>query len=128
LIYAGAQKNLGPSGVTVVVLREDWLEQANAKVPTMLKYATHVKNDSLYNTPPSFGIYVLDLVLQWIEGLGGMEAVGARNARKAAAIYDTIDGSGGYFKGHAEAGSRSSMNVTFRLPTEALEKQFLAES
>jgi phosphoserine aminotransferase len=128
LLYAGAQKNLGPSGVTVVVLREGWLKEANAKVPTMLKYATHVKNNSLYNTPPAFGIYVLDLVLQWIDGLGGLEGIAARNARKAGTLYATIDGSDGYYKGHAEAESRSSMNVTFRLPSEALEKQFVAES
>ena len=128
LIYAGAQKNLGPSGVTVVVLRESWLETANKGVPTMLRYATHVKNDSLYNTPPSFGVYVLDLVLQWVEEIGGLGAVANRNERKAEMLYNAIDKSGGFYRGHAETGSRSSMNVTFRLATEALEKQFLAEA
>ena len=83
LIYAGAQKNLGPAGVTAVLLRESWLAKANKDVPTMLRYATHVKNNSLYNTPPSFGVYVLDLVLQWIEKAGGLTAMAERNARKA---------------------------------------------
>jgi len=128
LIYAGAQKNLGPSGVTVVVLRESWLERANKGVPTMLRYATHAKNNSLYNTPPSFGVYLMGLVLEWIEGLGGVAGMTERNARKAGAIYQAIDGSGGFYRGHAEAGSRSAMNITFRLPEEAKEKAFLAEA
>ncbi len=128
LIYAGAQKNLGPAGVTVVLLREAWLAQANQQVPTMLRYATHVKNNSLYNTPPTFGTYMLNLVLQWIEQLGGLAALGQRNARKAQILYDAIDQSGGFYRGHAESGSRSQMNVTFRLPSEALEKQFAAEA
>jgi phosphoserine aminotransferase len=128
LIYAGAQKNLGPAGVTAVLLRESWLARANKNVPTMLRYATHVKNNSLYNTPPSFGVYVLNLVLQWIEATGGLTAMAERNARKARLVYDAIDRSGGFYRGHAEPGSRSQMNVTFRLPSEALEKQFVAES
>ena len=101
LIYAGAQKNLGPSGVTVVVLRESWLEKANKGVPTMFRYSTHVKNNSLYNTPPTFGVYVLNLVLQWVEKTGGVAAMGERNARKAATLYNAIDGSGGFYRGHA---------------------------
>ena len=128
LIYAGAQKNLGPAGVTVVLLKEAWLERANKGVPTMLRYATHVKNNSLYNTPPSFGVYVLGLVLQWIEQLGGLEAMAKRNTRKAEIVYDAIDRSGGFYRGHAAKESRSLMNVTFRLPDEALEKQFINES
>jgi phosphoserine aminotransferase len=128
LIYAGAQKNLGPSGVTAVLIRESWLGKANKGVPTMLRYATHVKNNSLYNTPPAFGVYVLNLVLQWIEKAGGLTGMAERNARKAQAIYQAIDGSGGFYRGHAAADSRSRMNVTFRLPGEALEKQFLAEA
>jgi phosphoserine aminotransferase len=128
LIYAGAQKNLGPSGVAVVLLRESWLEKANKNIPTMFRYATHVKNSSLYNTPPSFGVYVLGLVLQWIDDLGGVAALAKRNAEKAKLIYDAIDQSGGFYKGHAAPESRSLMNVTFRLPTEALEKTFLAEA
>jgi phosphoserine aminotransferase len=128
LIYAGAQKNLGPSGVTAVLIRESWLSKANAKVPTMLRYATHVKNSSLYNTPPAFGVYVLNLVLQWIDKGGGLPALAERNARKARLVYDAIDASGGFYRGHAEPASRSLMNVTFRLPSEALEKQFLSEA
>jgi phosphoserine aminotransferase len=128
LIYAGAQKNLGPSGVTAVVLREAWLAKANKNVPTMLRYATHVKNNSLYNTPPSFGVYILNLVLQWIEKSGGLAAMGERNARKAALLYDAIDRSNGFYRGHAEPEARSQMNVTFRLPSEALEKQFVSEA
>ena len=128
LIYAGAQKNLGPSGVTVVLIRESWLEKANKGVPTMLRYATAVKNNSLYNTPPTFGIYVLNLVLQWIDEIGGLSALSERNTAKAKTIYDAIDGSEGFYRGHADPDSRSSMNVTFRLPSEALEKRFVAES
>ncbi len=128
LIYAGAQKNLGPSGVTVVLIRESWMETAARGVPTMFRYATHAKNNSLYNTPPTFAVYVLDLVLQWIDGIGGLAGVSDRNTRKARTLYDAIDGGGGYYKGHAEPASRSNMNVTFRLPSEALEKQFVAEA
>jgi phosphoserine aminotransferase len=128
LIYAGAQKNLGPSGVTAVLLRESWLAEANRGVPTMLRYATHVKSNSLYNTPPTFAVYVLNLVLQWVEQLGGLPAMAERNARKAATVYEAIDRSGGFYRGHALPESRSLMNVTFRLPSEALEKQFLAEA
>lgn len=128
LIYAGAQKNLGPSGVTAVLLRESWLDRANKKLPTMLRYATHVKNNSLYNTPPSFGVYVLGLVLQWIEKHGGLPAMAERNARKAHTIYSAIDNSGGYYRGHALPESRSHMNVTFRLPSEELEKKFVKEA
>jgi len=128
LIYAGAQKNLGPAGVTAVLLRESWLARANKGVPTMLRYATHVKNNSLYNTPPTFGVYVLGLVLRWIEGLGGLTAMAERNARKAQLVYEVIDGSGGFYRGHAEPASRSLMNVTFRLATEVLETQFVAQA
>ena len=128
LIYAGAQKNLGPSGVTAVLIREAWLAKANERVPTMLRYATHAKNNSLYNTPPSFGVYVLNLVLQWVEKLGGLAVMAERNGRKARVLYEAIDRSGGFYRGHAAVESRSLMNVTFRLPSEALEKQFVAET
>jgi phosphoserine aminotransferase len=128
LIYAGAQKNLGPSGVTAVLIRESWLALANKNVPTMLRYSTHVKNSSLYNTPPSFGVYVLNLVLGWIETLGGLPAMAERNEEKARILYDAIDQSGGFYRGHAAPESRSRMNVTFRLPSEALEKQLVAEA
>jgi phosphoserine aminotransferase len=128
LIYAGAQKNLGPAGLTAVLVRESWLARANKGVPTMLRYATHAKANSLYNTPPTFGVYVLNLVLQWIEKGGGLPAMAQRNAHKARLVYDAIDGSGGFYGGHAEPVSRSQMNVTFRLPSEALEKQFVAKA
>ncbi len=114
--------------MTAVLLRESWLASANKGVPTMLRYATHVKNNSLYNTPPAFGVYVLNLVLQWIDGLGGLPAMAQCNARKAKTIYDAIDRSEGFYRGHAEPDARSQMNVTFRLPSEALEKQFVTES
>jgi phosphoserine aminotransferase len=128
LVYAGAQKNLGPAGVTAVLLRESWLAKANRKVPTMLRYATHVKSDSLYNTPPTFGVYVLGLVLDWIEKAGGLPAMAERYARKARLVYDAIDQSGGFYRGHAEPDSRSHMNVTFRLGSEESERRFLAEA
>jgi phosphoserine aminotransferase len=128
LIYAGAQKNLGPAGVTAVLIRDTWLEKANKNVPTMLRYATHVQSNSLYNTPPTFGVYMLGLVLQWIEEAGGLAGMAERNERKAKTVYDAIDRSGGFYHGHAEPESRSRMNATFRLLTEALEKQFVAEA
>jgi phosphoserine aminotransferase len=128
LIYAGAQKNLGPSGMVVVLVREAFLEHVNANIPTMLRYSTHVKNNSLYNTPPTFAIYVLGLVLQWIEELGGLEGMQRRNTYKASTIYTVIDESNGFYRGHAEQSARSLMNITFRLPTESLEQRFAAES
>ena len=128
LIYAGAQKNLGPSGVTVVILRKDLLEKANTNIPTMLKYSTHAKNNSLYNTPPTFGIYMLGEVLNWVKGIGGINEIAKRNEEKAKLIYDAIDRSNGFYNGHAEKDSRSLMNITFRLKDEDLEKQFLAEA
>ncbi|WP_251549201.1 3-phosphoserine/phosphohydroxythreonine transaminase [Neobacillus muris] len=128
LIYAGAQKNLGPSGVTVVMIRKDLLEKAETKVPTMLKYSTYVKNNSLYNTPPTFGIYMLGEVLNWAKGIGGIDEIARRNEEKAQLIYNAIDQSSGFYLGHAEKDSRSFMNITFRLKDEELEKKFLAEA
>ncbi|MER1959379.1 MAG: 3-phosphoserine/phosphohydroxythreonine transaminase [Solibacillus sp.] len=128
MIYAGAQKNLGPSGVTVVIARKDLLETANTDIPTMLQYATHVKNNSLYNTPPTFGIYMLGEVLKWVEEQGGLETIEKRNEEKAKYIYDTIDNSNGFYYGHATEDSRSLMNITFRVADEELEKKFLAEA
>lgn len=128
LIYAGAQKNLGPSGVTVVIIRKDLLEKAKQNVPTMLNYNTHAKSNSLYHTPPTFGIYMLGEVLGWIEEIGGLEAVAKQNEEKAKYIYDAIDGSDGFYYGHAEPASRSLMNITFRLADEELEKKFLEEA
>src|SRR5262249_33286742 len=109
-------------------LRESWLARANKNVPTMLRYTTHVKNNSLYNTPPTFAVYMLNLVLQWIVKTGVLAALADRNARKARLIYDAIDNSGGFYRGHALPGSRSLMNVTFRLPSETLEKQFVTDA
>lgn len=128
MIYAGAQKNLGPSGVTVVIMRKDMIERANKNLPAMLRYSTHAKNNSLYNTPPTFGIYMLGEVLAWIEQTGGLEQVAKRNEEKAGLIYDAIDASQGFYVGHAELNSRSLMNVTFRVQDEELEKKFLAEA
>ncbi|KGR87874.1 3-phosphoserine/phosphohydroxythreonine transaminase [Lysinibacillus boronitolerans] len=128
IIYAGAQKNLGPSGVTVVIIRKDLLEKANKNIPTMLKYTTHADSNSLYNTPPTFGIYMLGEVLKWVEAKGGVAAIEKHNELKAKVIYDAIDNSNGFYKGHATPESRSLMNITFRVADEELEKQFLAEA
>jgi len=128
LLYAGAQKNLGPAGVTVVVVRKDLLERTPGGLPAMLDYRLMAENRSLYNTPPTFAIYVVGLVLEWLKGLGGLAAVAKRNEAKAALVYGEIDGSGGFYRGHAQPGSRSRMNVTFRLPSEDLEKAFLKEA
>jgi len=126
LIYAGAQKNIGPSGVTVVLIRRDWVAP-HPNLPIMLDYATHARNDSLYNTPNTFGIYIIGLVCEWIQNLGGLEGMKARNAAKAALLYDAIDASD-FYTGFAEKSSRSQMNVTFRLPSEELEAKFARES
>lgn len=130
LIYAGAQKNIGPSGVCAVVIRKSWVEKnAKAKVPTMLAYKTHIEKDSLFNTPPSFPVYVVGLVLKWIKNNNGLEGTEANNRRKATFLYETIDSSDDFFKGTVtDPASRSLMNVTFRLPTEELDKKFVAES
>lgn len=128
LIYAGAQKNLGPSGVTLVIIRNDLLERSPANLPLMLSYNTMAANKSLYNTPPTFAIYALGLVLRWLKDLGGLTAMAQRNEAKANLLYSTIDSSGGFYSGHAELASRSKMNVTFRLPTEDLENQFAKEA
>lgn len=128
LIYAGAQKNLGPAGVTVVIIHKDLLEKANAEVPTTLKYSTHAKTNSLFHTPPTFGIYMLGEVLRWVEEQGGLDVISQKNEKKANIIYDTIDHSNGFYYGHAEKDSRSLMNITFRLGSEELEKKFLAEA
>jgi phosphoserine aminotransferase len=127
LIYAGAQKNLGPSGVTVVIVREDLLARSADSLPSMLNYKTLADGGSLYNTPPVFGIYILALVLEWLTGLGGLAAIEQVNERKAKVLYDELDRSG-FWRPHAAADSRSRMNVTFRLPSEDLEKAFVKES
>ena len=127
LIYAGAQKNMGPAGVTVVIIRDDLLVRSAASLPAMLSYAIHAENGSLYNTPPVFAIYLLGLVVRWLIGEGGLKEAGARNERKAAKLYAEIDRTG-FYRGTAQKGSRSLMNVTFRLGSEALEKQFVEEA
>ncbi|MEB3222845.1 MAG: 3-phosphoserine/phosphohydroxythreonine transaminase [Candidatus Sericytochromatia bacterium] len=125
LIYAGAQKNLGPSGVTVVIVREDLVARAPAGLPTMMAYDTHVKADSMYNTPPTLAVYLLREVLAWMGKEGGLEAIAARNARKAARLYGVIDRHPDLYEGHARPEARSAMNVTFRLPDPAMEQAFL---
>jgi phosphoserine aminotransferase len=127
LVYAGAQKNLGPSGVTLVVIREDMLARSSKSLPTMLNYAVHVENGSMYNTPNTFGIYLMGLVVKWALGEGGLAAVAKRNERKAARLYAEIDRSG-FYRGTAASDSRSLMNVTFRLPNEELENVFVKEA
>jgi len=127
LVYAGAQKNLGPSGVTVVVIRQDLVRPGLDSLPTMLNYATHAENRSLYNTPPAFGVYILRLVLKWLLANGGLEAMATVNARKAGKLYAEIDRTG-FYRGHAAKDSRSLMNVTFRLPNEDLERAFVKEA
>ncbi|MBA3012233.1 MAG: 3-phosphoserine/phosphohydroxythreonine transaminase [Proteobacteria bacterium] len=125
LIYAGAQKNLGPSGTCMVIIRKDLLATANEDLPTMLKYSTHANKNSMYNTPPCFGIYTIDLVLKWIEEeMGGIEGMEEHNIKKADILYDFIDASS-FYQTTAEKYSRSLMNVTFRLPSETLEKVFV---
>ena len=127
LIYAGAQKNLAPAGVTLVIVREDLLKRAPSTLPTMLQYGVHAENASMYNTPPVFAIYVMRLVVSWLLKQGGLDAIARGNARKADKLYAEIDRTG-FYRGHAAGDSRSRMNVTFRLPSEDLEKKFVKES
>jgi phosphoserine aminotransferase len=127
LIYAGAQKNLAPAGLTLVIVRDDMVKRTPATLPTMLQYAVHAENKSLYNTPPVFAIYVMRLVLRWLVAQGGLAAIEQVNARKAGKLYAEIDRTG-YYRGHAQKDSRSRMNVTFRLPTEDLEKKFARDA
>jgi phosphoserine aminotransferase len=126
LIYAGAQKNLGPAGVTLVVIRDDFLARVKKGIPTMLSYKTHADNKSLYNTPPVFGVYIMKLVLEWIKSKGGLAGVEKLNAVKKDLLYSAIDAAPGFYKGTAEKDSRSWMNVTMRLHTEELESKFIA--
>jgi phosphoserine aminotransferase len=130
LIFAGAQKNLGPSGATVVIVRKDLAERADKNLPTILQYRTHIKERSLYHTPPTFAIYVIGLVMEWIEAEGGISAVENRNEAKAKLLYDAIDSSGGYYSCPVEKASRSRMNVVFRVAggDEAIEKKFVQQA
>lgn len=130
LIFAGAQKNLGPSGVTVVIIRKDLAERADKNLPTTLQYRTFIKDKSLYNTPPTLAIYIVGLVMEWIESAGGIAGIEKRNNAKAKLLYDAIDGSGGFYKCPVEAASRSKMNIVFRVAggDEGKEKQFGKEA
>jgi len=128
LIYAGAQKNMGPSGVTFIILRKDMLERSSDSLHTMLNYKTHTENNSLYNTPNVFGIYIINLVCKWLKGLGGLDGMYKINKEKADILYKCIDESGGFYKGHADKDSRSLMNITFNLATEDLEKKLVSEA
>ncbi len=127
LIYAGAQKNLGPSGVTLVIIREDMLPRSQKSLPTMMNYAVQAENGSMYNTPPTFAVYTLGLVMKWLIAQGGLAAIARVNERKGAKLYAEIDRTG-FYRGTANKADRSLMNVTFRLPSEELEKQFVKES
>jgi len=128
LIYAGAQKNAGPAGVTVVIVREDLLARVPEKLPVMLDYKVLAESGSLHNTPPCYAIYMVGLVMKWLKGLGGLSAMHKINQEKAGIVYAAIDNSGGFYRGHVVPDSRSIMNVPFRLPSEELEDAFVKES
>lgn len=128
LIYAGAQKNIGPAGVTVVIIRKDLLERSSDSLHTYLNYKIHAENESMYNTPTTFGIYIAGLVFKWLLNIGGLDEMYKRNIEKANILYDAIDSSGGYYKGTVVKEDRSLMNVTYRLPSEQLEEKFIKES
>ena len=128
LIYGGAQKNLGPAGVTLVVIRSDLLDRVPPRLPVMLDYKVLAESRSLHNTPPCFSVYLVGLVLRWLKDIGGLEAIARRNEAKAGMVYRAIDSSGGFYRGHARPDSRSRMNVTFRLPSEDLEKKFAKQA
>jgi len=128
LIYAGAQKNIGPAGVCMVIIRDDMLKRVPDTLPSMLKYTTYASKNSMFNTPPCFSIYMIQLVMKWLEeSIGGLEEMAKMNQTKARILYEAIDASG-FYQGTAETDSRSLMNVTFRLPDEALEKQFVEQA
>ena len=128
LLYGGTQKNSGIAGVTAVIIREDLLERVPAKLPSMLDYRLMADKESLYNTPPTFNVYVMGLVVRWLLDNGGLEGAAQRNGAKSRLLYQTIDASGGFYTGHAQPDSRSQMNVTFRLPSEDLDKKFVKEA
>jgi phosphoserine aminotransferase len=129
IIYACAQKNLGPAGVTVVVIRKDLLDRCQDSLPSYLNYANHAKSNSTFNTPPTFAVYMVGLVAQWLlNDIGGLKAMADINRRKAQLLYEVIDEQGDFYRGHARPDCRSTMNVTFRLPTEDLEAEFVAQA
>ncbi|HEX4132323.1 MAG TPA: 3-phosphoserine/phosphohydroxythreonine transaminase [Pirellulales bacterium] len=126
LLYACAQKNLGPAGVTIVIVRDDLMARADKNLPSMLNYQAYAAEKSMQNTPPVFAIYVMNLVFKWLEGtIGGLDKMLEHNRRKAKLLYDAIDSSGGFYRGHAQPAVRSLMNVTFRLPDDATQDRFL---
>jgi len=128
LVYAGAQKNLGPSGVTVVVIRKDFMARGRKDIPKILRYTTHAENNSLYNTPPTFAVYLMRNVLAWIEAQGGLVAMERRNNEKAEILYGALDRMSGFYRAPVEKAARSTMNIVFRLPTEELDDRFVAEA
>jgi phosphoserine aminotransferase len=128
MIYAGAQKNIGPSGLTVVIIREDLLGKAREDIPTMLNYQIHAEADSMYNTPPTYPIYIAGLVFKWMKEQGGLKWVAGHNAEKAGLLYHAIDSSNGFYTTTIEKEFRSQMNVVFRIKDESLEDIFLAEA
>jgi phosphoserine aminotransferase len=128
LVYAGAQKNVGPAGTVIVIVKKSLLEKGIPGLPTMLDYNTHAKKGSLYNTPATFIIYMIGLVLKWIENFGGLEKIAENNIVKAGYIYDAIDESNGFYRGTVDKEDRSLMNITFRLPSEELEELFVSEA
>lgn len=128
MIYAGAQKNLGPAGVTVVIINDELIQNSNENLPTMVKYKTHAEKNSLFNTPPCFAIYMCKLALEYMKSIGGIKEIEKRNERKARLIYDVIDKSNGFYKPHAQKDSRSLMNITFRLSDEELEARCVEEA
>jgi phosphoserine aminotransferase len=127
LIFAGAQKNMGPAGCTVVIIRDDLLDRTPENIPTMFRYKTHADKGSMFNTPPCFAIYTIGLVLKWLQKIGGVEAIAGRNRDKAQLLYQAIDGNS-FYRGHAQKDSRSLMNITFNLPTPELEAKFVKEA
>lgn len=126
VIFAGAQKNMGPAGATVVIIRDDLLDRVPETVPTMFRYKTHVDKDSMFNTPPCFAIYIIGLVCKWLKKIGGLTAMEQLNREKAQALYDMLD-STDFYRGHARKDCRSFMNVTFNLPTPELEAKLISE-
>jgi phosphoserine aminotransferase len=129
ILYACAQKNAGPAGVTVVIIRKDLVERSPGDLPSMLSYKVMAAEKSLYNTPPCFGIYIVKLVTDWLlQSIGGLEKMADINRRKAKLLYDAIDQSGGFYQGHAEPASRSIMNVAFRLAKPELDEPFLKQA
>jgi phosphoserine aminotransferase len=128
ILYAGAQKNAGPAGVTITIIRKDLVKTANAKIPTMLQYSTHSTDNSLYNTPPTFVIYMIGLNMKWLKSKGGIKEMQKINEEKAKYIYDAIDNSNGFYKGHAQKDSRSLMNITFTLKNPENDEKFVKEA